>query len=156
MPLPKQKALNAHAAYYDAVMRASETNLSALPSVYEFARTPPNRWMDYLVNPVDNILNVAAIPVWSDHADDILEVDARLRLAGLQARLRIPARDGAMNLLGRIAEAGPAYFDPCTGLPMLTNATKTVLYSLGRDRTDHNADARHDLTVPIFSAAPAF
>jgi hypothetical protein len=155
MPLPKQKALNAHAAYYDAAMKASDVNLNALPSLYEFARTPPDRLMDYVTNPVDNILKLESVPTWTEYAAEIMQADARLRLAGLQARLRVPARDGALNLLGRIAEAGPAFFDPFTGLPMLTNGTKTVLYSIGKDRIDNNADPQHDLTVPIFSAAPA-
>jgi hypothetical protein len=155
LPLPKQKALNAHAAYYEAMIRASDGSLTALPSLYEFAHTPPGRLVDYLTNPVDNLFALGNVPNWIDYAGAILETDARFRLAGLQARLRLPTRDGRTSFLARIAEAGPSFYDPFTGMPMLTNGPKTVLYSIGRDRTDNNGDPSLDIAVPVFSAAPA-
>jgi hypothetical protein len=108
-----------------------------------------------VINPVDNLVARDAIPNWDDQAGAILEIDARLRLAGLQARLRTPSKDQRANLLVRIAEAGPAFYDPFTGFPMLTNRSKTLLYSVGRDRADNNGDPRRDIMVPIFSAASA-
>jgi hypothetical protein len=154
-PLPKQKALNGHAAYYDALIKASETASQSLPTLYEFSRTPPQGLLDYVMNPVDNLVATSSMPNWNEHAGAVLEMDARLRLAGLQARLRTPSKDQRANLLARIAEAGPTYYDPFTGFPMLTNGAKTMLYSIGPDRADNNGDPRHDITVPLFSAAPA-
>jgi hypothetical protein len=104
---------------------------------------------------VDNLVGTDSMPKWDEHTGTVVEMDARLRLAGLQARLRTPSKDQRANLLARIAEAGPTYYDPFTGFPMLTNSSKTMLYSIGRDRIDNNGDPRHDITVPIFSAAPA-
>jgi hypothetical protein len=153
MPLPKQRALNAHAAYYDGVIKASEVPNAPLPSLYDFAQSPPRGWLDYLKNPVDNLLGMQHVPNWAEYAGSILETDARFRLGGLQARLRVPSRDRT-NLLARIAEAGPPFFDPFTELPMLTNGAKTLLYSIGRDGTDNNGDPKQDIIVPIFSAAP--
>jgi hypothetical protein len=154
-PLPKQKALNGHAAYYDALIKASEASSNSLPTPYEFSRTPPRGLFDYVTNPVDNLVGTDSMPKWDEHTGTVVEMDARLRLAGLQARLRTPSKDQRANLLARIAEAGPTYYDPFTGFPMLTNSSKTMLYSIGRDRIDNNGDPRHDITVPIFSAAPA-
>jgi hypothetical protein len=104
-------------------------------------------------NPVDNLLDMQRVPDWTEYAVEIVELDARFRLSGLQARLRVPSRDG-FTLVVRIAEAGPTYFDPFTELPMLTNGPKTLLYSVGRDRVDNNGDRGLDIIVPIFIAAP--
>jgi hypothetical protein len=77
----------------------------------------------------------------------MIEADAQLRLAGLQAWLRRGPQDG--DVLMRLAKAGQAYYDPFTGLPMLVNQRKGVIYSVGRDGKDQEGDNRRDLTVMI-------
>jgi hypothetical protein len=54
----------------------------------------------------------------------------------------------------RLAKAGQAYYDPFTGLPMLVNQRKGVIYSVGHDGKDQEGDALHDVTamIPSFSA----
>ena len=40
------------------------------------------------------------------------------------------------EVLTRLAKAGQAYYDPFTGLPMLVNQRKGLIYSVGRDGKD--------------------
>ena len=76
-----------------------------------------------------------------------METDARLRLVGLQVRLRTPSQDS--SLVTRIAQAGPGFYDPFTELPMLINATRGVLYSVGMDHKDDGGDSTFDVSVPF-------
>lgn len=147
MPVPVQKIHNGHADYYQALIRAAEEGQGALPTLYAFANTPPKTFFDYLVNPVDNILFVEARPAWEAYKAGILELDVRLRLAGLQARLWSATDE--KEVLARIAEAGSNFFDPFTGLPMLVNLPARVIYSVGRDGRDDNGDPAADVAAPI-------
>ena len=82
----------------------------------------------------------------------MIETDAQLRLAGLQAWLRRGPQDS--DVLMRLAKAGQAYYDPFTGLPMLVNQRRGVIYSVGQDGKDQEGDDLHDVTVMIpFSGA---
>ncbi len=147
MPVPAQKILNGHADYYQALVKATEENQGTLPRLYAFANTPPRTLLDYLVNPVDNILLVESKPHWEAYLGDIQELDVRLRLAGLQARVWTASDD--KEVMARIAEAGSGFFDPFTGLPMLVNLPARVLYSVGRDGRDDNGDPSLDITAPL-------
>ena len=53
------------------------------------------------------------------------------------------------ELLPRIAKAGQNFYDPYTGLPMLVNLKKGVLYSVGRDGRDQDADPQADIVAAI-------
>ena len=101
--------------------------------------------MDYLINPVEHIVGVEPLPSWDLYVTRIVEVDAELRLAGLQAWIGGP-QEG--EVLTRLAKAGQAY-DPFTGLPMLVNQRKGLIYSVGRDGKDQEGDSTRDLAVPI-------
>jgi hypothetical protein len=147
MPLPKQRTLNGYAGYYDALIRTPDTKEAALPEEYEFARTPVRTWIDYVINPVDNLVREHAESDWKSYLAEIHEVDARLRLVGLQARLRGPLSES--NLSARIAQAGPNFYDPFTELPMLLNMAQGRLYSVGRDGKDDGGDPTFDISVSL-------
>jgi hypothetical protein len=146
MPLPKQRTLNTYAAYYDALMKASGSH-SSTPKLYDFANTPSRTWLDYGFNPIDNLIVADPTLDWDAITGTIMETDARLRLVGLQVRLRTPSQDS--SLVTRIAQAGPGFYDPFTELPMLINATRGVLYSVGMDHKDDGGDSTFDVSVPF-------
>lgn len=147
MPLPKQRTLNMYAAYYDALIKAAGSPHSPAPKLYDFANTPSRTWLDYGFNPIDNLLVADPTPDWDAIIGTIMETDARLRLVGLQARLRAPSQDA--SLVARIAQAGPSFYDPFTELPMLVNATRGTLYSVGMDHKDDGGDPTFDVSVPF-------
>jgi hypothetical protein len=146
MSLPKQRTLNMYAAYYDVLIKAAGSPHSPTPKLYDFANTPARTWLDYLFNPIDNLIGADPTPDWDAIIATIMETDARLRLAGLQARLRTPSSD---SLVARIAQAGPNFYDPFTGIPMLVNATRGALYSVGMDHKDDGGDPTFDVSVPF-------
>ncbi|MBI4402174.1 MAG: hypothetical protein HY581_11150 [Nitrospirae bacterium] len=146
LPLPKQKTLNAHARFYEAVIKASYTHNYPLPKLSTFAHTPPQSAFDYLMNPIDNYLAPGWKPSWEDHVDLMLETDTRLRLATLLARARGTSRADLPRIA---AKAGPNFFDPFAGLPMQVSLEKGKLYSVGRDRKDDRGDPAFDISVPI-------
>jgi hypothetical protein len=99
------------------------------------------------LNPIDNLIRPDPTPDWDAIIGTILETDARVRLVGLQARLRTPSSD--MSLVARIAQAGPNFYDPFTELPMLLNATRGTLYSVGMDHKDDGGDSTFDVSIPF-------
>ena len=148
MRLPVQRRANAYAEYYDATNKAvAGGRYTTLPKVSTYVRTPPSGVMDYLTNPLEHIVGVEPLPSWEPYVMRMIEADAQLRLAGLQAWLRKGPPDG--DVLMRLAKAGQAYYDPFTGLPMLVNQRKGVLYSVGRDGKDQEGDDVRDVTVMI-------
>lgn len=147
MPLPKQRTLNMYAAYYDVLIKAAWSPHSSMPKLYDFANTPARTWLDYLFNPIDNLLSADPTPDWNAITGTIVETDARLRLVGLQARLRAPSSDS--SLVARLAQAGPNFYDPFTELPMLVNAARGTLYSVGMDHKDDGGDPTFDVSVPF-------
>jgi hypothetical protein len=148
MRLPIQRRANAYAEYYEAANKAvAGGRYTNLPKLSSFVRTPPSGLMDYLINPVEHIVGVEPLPSWDPYVMRIVEVDAELRLAGLQAWIRRGAQEG--EVLTRLAKAGQAYYDPFTGLPMLVNQRKGLMYSVGRDGKDQEGDSTRDLAVPI-------
>ena len=71
----------------------------------------------------------------------------------LQAWIRRGPQDG--DLLTRLAKAGQTYYDPFTGLPMLVNQRKGLIYSVGRDGKDQEGDRVYDIAVAVPSVSPA-
>ena len=146
-PAQKQRMLGLYAAYSEALMKASEIPNSPLPKLQDFARAAHRSYLDYLVNPIDNIFasSVGTEPGWKTFADRLQETDARLRLVSLQARLLRPARE--QSVTARIVQAGTAYYDPFSGIPMLWNPTTGQLYSVGKDGKDNGGDITLDIAV---------
>lgn len=156
MRLPVQRRANAYAEYYDAANKAvAGGRFTNLPKMSAFVRTPPSGVMDYLVNPVEHIVGIQPLPSWEPFVYEMVELDAKIRLAGLQAWLRRGPQDA--DVLTRLAKAGQAYYDPFTGLPMLVNQRKGVIYSVGRDGKDQEGDGLRDVTamIPAVSSSDA-
>jgi hypothetical protein len=148
MHLPVQRRANGYAEYYEAVNKAAAGGrFTNLPKVSSFVRTPAYGVMDYLVNPLEHIVGIEPLPSWDAYVMRMVEVDAQLRLAGLQAWLRRGPQEGDVVL--RLAKAGQAYYDPFTGLPMLVNQRRGVIYSVGRDGKDQEGDDLRDVTAMI-------
>ncbi len=152
MRLPVQRRANAYAEYYEAANKAvAEGRYTNLPKPSSFLRVPATGLMDYLINPVENIVGIEPLPSWDPYVMRMIETDAQFRLAGLQAWIRRGPQDG--DLLTRLAKAGQAYYDPFTGLPMLVNQRQGLIYSVGRDGKDQEGDRTHDVAVVIPSAS---
>ncbi len=152
LPLPKQRRFNAYAEYYDVAGKAAaEGRYADLPKQSQFVHAPPYGVSDAVLNPIESLVGVEPLPTWEAYAGRVLETDARLRLASLQAWLRRTPSE--QDLLTRLAKAGQGLYDPFTGLPMLVNLKKGVLYSVGPDLKDNEAHERLDLVAQIPSVA---
>lgn len=148
LPLPMQRRLNDYAEYYDASYKAAgEGKYGSLPKWKTYIHFPASGVMDYLTNPIENIVGLEPLPAWDLYNGLVIDTDAHLRLASLQAWLRRGTADG--DLVTRIAKAGQSFYDPYTGLPMLVNMKKGVLYSVGHDGKDQDADPQSDVVVEI-------
>ncbi len=147
-PLPKQRRLNGYAAYYDASYKAvNEGRHRGFPKRSEFSRSPAETMTDVLANPIENIIGLDPLPAWDGYHGMAVDAEAYLRLASLQAWIRRGGADA--ELFSRIAKAGQDFYDPYTGLPMLVNLSKGVLYSVGRDGKDQDGDPEYDVVVAI-------
>jgi hypothetical protein len=135
-----RQAATAYAAYYDALIKASENNATRLPDMQEVMGTVHRGLLERMLSarPVE--------PDWKMFHAQLIETDTRLRLASLQIQLRHPSPQTAVPT--RLAEVGSQYFDPFTGLPMLWSPTQQKLYSVGRDRLDDGGDPTFDISVP--------
>ncbi|TKB90408.1 MAG: tetratricopeptide repeat protein [Nitrospira sp.] len=157
LSLPMQRRLNDYAEYYDASYKAAgEGRYGSLPKWKDYIRFPASGVMDHLTNPIENIVGLEPLAPWDLYNGFVVDTDAHLRLASVQAWLRRGPADG--DLATRIARAGQSLYDPYTGLPMLLNMKKGVLYSVGHDGKDQDADPQSDVVVEIpvghTSAAP--
>ncbi|HET9605874.1 MAG TPA: hypothetical protein VFO87_02410 [Nitrospira sp.] len=134
------QAAGAYAAYYEAIIKASENNVNYLPGMQEVVGTLHRGMFEGVLKsrPVE--------PGWEIFHGQLVETDTRLRLASLQIQLRHPSPQTAVPT--RLAEVGSQYFDPFTGLPMLWSPTQQKLYSVGRDRLDDGGDPTFDISVP--------
>ena len=151
MPLPVQRRSNAYADYYEAASKAvAEGRYTNLPKLSSFIQTPAVSALDYLANPIEHIIGIEPFPSWDPYVGRMVEIDARLRLASLQVWMRRGPQEG--NVLTRLAKAGQAHYDPFTGLPMLVNQQKGVMYSVGKDGKDQEADLQHDVVATIPTA----
>jgi hypothetical protein len=148
LPLPAQRRLNDYADYYNASYQATaEGQYGSLPKWKSYIRFPATGLMDYFLNPIENIVGLEPLAPWDRYTGFVVDTDAHLRLASLQAWLRRGSPDG--ELVTRIAKAGQGLYDPYTGLPMLVNMKKGVLYSVGHDGKDQDADPLSDVVVEI-------
>ncbi len=148
LPLPKQRRFNGYAAYYEASCKAAgEGRYGSLPKWKNYIRFPAVTFLDYLSNPIENIVGIEPLAPWDLYNGLVVDTDAHLRLASLQAWLRRGPQDA--DLLARIAKAGQNFYDPYTGLPMLVNLKKGVMYSVGHDGKDQDADPQSDVVVAI-------
>ena len=148
LPLPKQRRLNDYAKYYEASYQATgEKHYDSLPKWKDYVRYPATGVMDYLTNPIENLVGVDPLPAWDVYNGLMVDTDAHLRLASLQAWLRRGSSEG--DLPNKIAKAGQNFYDPYTGLPMLVNQKKGLLYSVGHDGKDQDADPQVDVVVEI-------
>ncbi|WHZ26679.1 MAG: hypothetical protein OJF51_001475 [Nitrospira sp.] len=148
LPLPAQRRLNDYADYYDASYKtAGEGRYGSLPKWKNYIHFPASGLTDYFTNPIENIVGLEPLAPWDRYNGFVVDTDAHLRLASLQAWIRRGSGDG--DLLTRIAKAGQNFYDPYTGLPMLVNMKKGVLYSVGHDGKDQDADPQLDVFVEI-------
>jgi hypothetical protein len=148
LPLPMQRRLNDYAEYYDASYKAAgEGKYGSLPKWKNYIRFPASGLMDYLINPIENIVGLEPLAPWDLYNGFVVDTDAHLRLASLQAWLRRGPAEGDLHT--RIAKAGQNFYDPYTGLPMLVNMKKGLLYSVGHDGKDQDADPQADVVVEI-------
>jgi hypothetical protein len=156
MPLPNQRILNNYADYYEDLIKSVETarTMPTVPSPYSHIRTPAVRMLDYLMNPVNNILDVHRGPAWEQPIGRIRETDALLRLASLQAWIRRGAAESDVKT--RVAKAGQNFYDPFTGYPMLINPANNRLYSVGANGKDDDATPPKDVSVRLPTVGTAF
>ena len=148
LPLPVQRRLNDYADYYDASYKtAGEGRYGSLPKWKNYIHFPASGLMDYFTNPIENIVGLEPLAQWDRYNGFVVDTDAHLRLGSLQAWIRRGSGEG--DLLTRIAKAGQNFYDPYTGLPMLVNMKKGVLYSVGHDGKDQDADPQSDVVVEI-------
>jgi len=153
LPVPVQRRANAYADYYDAANKAvAEGRYTKLPQASTFIRTSQAGLFDYLANPIEHVLGIQPLPHWDPYVGQMVETDAQLRLASLQVLVRRGSQE--KEVLTRLAKAGQAYYDPFTGLPMLVNQQKRLLYSVGRDGKDQDGDREHDVVVTIPVSQP--
>ncbi len=154
LPLPKQRRFNDYAEYYESSYKAAgEGRYGAMPKRSTYIKHPATSVMDYVTNPIENIIGIDPLPAWDHYNGLVIDTDAHLRLASLQAWLRRGPQDA--DLLARIAKAGQRFYDPYTGLPMLVNLRRGVMYSVGHDGKDQDADPQQDVVVSIPVNQPA-
>ena len=148
MPLPVQRRSNAYADYYEAASKAvAEGRYTNLPKPSSFIRTPAVSPVDYVANPIEHIIGIEPLPSWDPYVGRMVETDARLRLASLQVWIKRGPQEE--NLLTRLAKAGQTHYDPFTGLPMLVNQQRGVMYSVGQDGKDQEGDPLSDVVATI-------
>jgi hypothetical protein len=148
----KQRTLNIYAAYYEDLLKASDSTPIKLPTLHDIARQGARTMFDPLLNPVDNIFMSTPEPAWISLLGYIRETDARLRLAGLQVILRNAPRQQSMAAV--IGKAGPEYYDPFSGIPMVWNSSQGTIYSVGRDGRDDGGESSFDLSVKLDEPPP--
>ncbi len=139
-----QETWDMYAQYYDAMIHATESGQSALPTLHALAATTHQGIVESLANP--NPFE----PDWGPFHSQLRETDARLRLASLQIVLRRPSMQTTVP--NRLAQVGSSYYDPFSGLPMLWSPTQQKIYSVGKDRYDDGGDANFDISVPAVAA----
>ncbi len=135
-----QHTWNTYATYYDALIKTADSVHSPLPKLHDIAKNSSRTF----TNPLE------FEPEWTPFSQRLVETDARLRLASLQALMRKPTATATIPT--RLAEVGAKYYDPFSGLPMLWSPTQRKLYSVGKDHLDDGGDLTFDISVPLSSA----
>lgn len=151
MPLPTQRMLNGYADYYQALIKASEESGEKFTAPTLSTYVPPagHGATDYLLNPVASAFEIESAPAWETYVGQVRETDALLRLVSLQVWLRKSAQESTGDAKTRVAKAGQNYYDPFTGFPMLINASKGLLYSVGSNGRDEDGMGPGDVSVMI-------
>lgn len=149
----KQRTLNIYAAYYEDLTKAFGNAPIKLPTLRDTVKQGPRTVLDPLLNPIDNIFASVSEPAWGTLLGYFRETDARLRLTGLQIALRRAPRQQAMA--AAIGQAGPDYYDPFTGIPMVWNASQGTIYSVGRDGRDDGGEGSFDVSVKLDEPLPS-
>lgn len=151
MPLPTQRMLNGYADYYQALIKASEEpgEKFTAPTLSTYVPASGHSAMDYLLNPVAAAFEVETAPAWETYVGQVRETDALLRLVSLQVWLRKSAQESTGDVKARVAKAGQHYYDPFTGFPMLINASKGLLYSVGSNGRDEDGAGPGDVSVLV-------
>ncbi|GKS60032.1 hypothetical protein YTPLAS18_35590 [Nitrospira sp.] len=151
MPVPRQRLLNDYADYYDALIKSSETSRDKFtaPNLYARIHAPAQTTLDYVINPINNLLDVQTGPAWERYVGQVREADALLRLVSLQIWLRKTAQEGTGDVKSRVAKAGQNFYDPFSGFPMLVSVSNGRLYSIGMDGKDDDAAPGLDVSVAI-------
>lgn len=140
MTLETQGTWDAYATYYDALITSSAVLHSPLPHLHEVTEESHRTLFEQLLNPI------GFDPSWESFTQRLLATDAKLRLIALQVIIR-GARD-TEKIAERISQAGPEYFDPFSGLPMLWSQSHRRLYSVGKDGLDDDGDTTFDIVTP--------
>lgn len=143
----RPQSWDSYAAYYDALIRASLAGEATTPPAHDFPHVTDRSFLDKVFNPIQ------FEPDWGTFQHQLIETDARLRLASLQIVLRRPSAQPAIPT--RLAEVGSGYYDPFTGLPMLWSPTQRKIYSVGKDRLDDGGDRSFDISVPAVISVAA-
>jgi hypothetical protein len=152
-PVHRQRSLNLFASFYDATIRAADVPNSPYPSLKDIVRASHDSITDYLFSPMDNMFTSGAEPEWEPFAVRLEETDAKLRLANLLYRIRKVTRE--QDIPAKIAQAGPSFYDPFTGFPMLYNRKNGRIYSIGKDGRDDNGDGKLDIAMPLWPSEPS-
>ncbi len=141
MALESQRTWDAYATFYEATIKASETVHSPMPRWSEVNRASARTLLE-------SVFNTSEFePSWEPITQRLMETDARLRLAGLSLVLRQYASHD--KIAEQISMAGPDFFDPFSGLPMLWNAGQARLYSVGKDGLDDGGDPTFDIVTAV-------
>jgi hypothetical protein len=140
MTLETQRTWDAYATYYDALITSSAVLHSPLPRLHEVTKESNRTLFEHLLSPIE------FDPSWESFTQRLLTTDAKLRLTALQVLIR--SVHGTERITERISQAGPEYFDPFSGLPMLWSPSHRRLYSVGRDGLDDGGDSTFDIVTP--------
>ncbi len=159
MPMPRQRILNDYAEYYESLIKVAETSRETFtaPPLYLHVHAPAQSSLDYVSNPLNNLLEIDTGPAWETPVGQVRQTDALLRLVSLQAYIRKTVQESTGDIKARIAKAGQHFYDPFTGLPMLVQVSKGRLYSVGANAKDDDADPDQDVSValPSLTGVPA-
>ena len=151
----KQRTLNTYARYYEAAIKTAETMDGPMPKLHDYLPLTAHSFMDHIFepifSPIDSFLAVGKQPVWEPFMVKLRETDTRLRLATLQAILRPVS---PLSIQQRMAQAGTTMYDPFSGLPMLWNPGKGMLYSVGRNNRDDGGNPELDIVVQPYFETP--
>jgi hypothetical protein len=138
-PFESQRMWETYATYYDLTIQATESLHSPLPTLQDVARSTQRTLVDRVLHPLE------FQPDWEIFSQRLMETDARLRLTSLQILLHRPS--AATTVPSRLAEVGPRYYDPFTGMPMLWSESQGAIYSIGKDRLDDGGDPHFDIVI---------
>lgn len=147
LPSLRPQSWDGYAVFYDTLIRASLAGQENTTGAQNVPHLTDRSFLDKLFNPIH------FEPDWGSFKHQLIETDARLRLASLQIALRRPSPQPAIPT--RLAEIGSGYYDPFTGLPMLWSPTQRKIYSVGKDRLDDGGDNSFDISVPAVISVAA-